>query len=495
MSRNLARTLLDSAIVQRRQMTIAVAVAAIGVRLWGIGEWSLWEDEETTIFFSQNPDKWFPRSFPLFFLTLRGLFHLVGISEAAGRLVAATFGFLSIVLVFRTTEKHVSRSCAVVAAALLAVNLGHVFWSQSVRDYTAATFFQALSMLLFLDGFEKRSYTRIALSNAALLGALLSHFSAILLAPVHVGYLILTALRREKEGAYRFRGYSVFVITLLPVLAFFVSRIMMVEGRMSSWPIASARDPIHIAKSVFAYFGGPLLALALVGYFFRGHWPRRVTIYFAVAAGIPVLEIAVIAAMDRVNVTWYYALFALHGFAVLAAITLVQLWETGRQRAARWLGGATAVYSLVLLALYFTVLHGDRPRWRDATLHLKAAAAIDLQSTDGPEIFASVPGCVAYYLEIPPGETMTTDLVHDFPMMPPVLPPSREQWFVVRDSNVAPSFRRWFHVHCEESARFEAGLPGMDRTVVVYRYDGNGKRHAGESAAEPGLGLEFGDGG
>jgi len=464
-----------------RSLAVVLGVATL-LRVAGAWEWSLWEDEETTVYFALNPDRWFPRAFPVFFLALEQVYAVAGVSAFAGRLLATVFGLSAIAVTFVTARRFVSRECAVLASALLAINLGHVFWSQSIRYYTAAAFFQSLSLLWFLDGFERRRFGRILLANAALVAALLSHFSAILLVPVHAGYLMLAIARREKGGAYDFRGYGIYVASVLPILSWFIVELAAMEGRLSDWPIASARDPLHVLTTVGAYFGFPILALGCLGILLRGTGPRRVTLFFAVASIIPVLELAVIAQLDRVNVCWYYALFALEGFAILAALALLGLRERGHVRTAKTLAILAAVYYLGFLGLYFTVMHGDRPRWREAADVVKNLAPIDPESTENPQVFATVPGAVAHYLGIAPGETMNHPLVKNVPRVPPEQDPERDEWYVVKATHITPAWAEWYAARCDERGRFEAGIPGVRRTLVVYEY--SRPRHAAPDATD-----------
>src|SRR5262245_14876578 len=114
---------------------LVILALAVALRLWKIGDWSLWEDEETSLYFSQNPNKHFPRYFPIFFLTLQELFRQTGISIVAGRLLAAAFGVASIGLTFELGWRFLSRPVGLLAALLLTLCLGHLFWSQSIRYY------------------------------------------------------------------------------------------------------------------------------------------------------------------------------------------------------------------------------------------------------------------------------------------------------------------------------------------------------------------------
>src|SRR5262249_13437562 len=89
-------------------------------------------------------------------------------------------------------------------------NLGHLFWSQSIRYFTLLLVFELLSVYWFLNGFDGGKYSLLLLSNVAFGLALLTHFSALLLMPVYVAYLFFMICGRQPGGLYNLRGYSFF---------------------------------------------------------------------------------------------------------------------------------------------------------------------------------------------------------------------------------------------------------------------------------------------
>ena len=116
----------------------------------------------------------------------------------------------------------------------------------------------------------------------------------------------------------------------------------------------------------------------------------------------------------------------------------------------------------------FTTAHGDRPRWDEA-------AAVLSQHGVGPTaagvaVFSDAPGVIAYYLGVPPAETMGHRLVR----MPPWTGKSRdrqwigESWFVVEQRLVPSAWRQRLDRSCEPRGVFPASLIVRDRTVLVY---------------------------
>src|SRR5262249_41657474 len=146
---------------------LLILALAVLLRAWKLTEWSMWEDEEGTVFYSQRLQWAFAQFFPVFFYALHGLFQLTGVSVAAGRILSASLGGLGIVLLYFLFQRFISRRVALLAALLLAVNFGQLFWSQSIRYYNLVVVFELLSMYWFLVGFEQGKVTALLLSNVA----------------------------------------------------------------------------------------------------------------------------------------------------------------------------------------------------------------------------------------------------------------------------------------------------------------------------------------
>src|SRR5256885_151373 len=158
-------------------------------------------------------------------------------------------------------------------------------------------------MYWFLDGFERDRVGALLLSVLAFVLALLTHFSALLLAPVFVGYLMLAAVLGETGAGYRRRDYLLFGLALAAVLALFAWRVVQLRSMIGGWAIPSARNPMHVGATVVAYFGVPVIGLGLLAPWLAGSLTRRVCLFLMTASVIPVLELLVIAQLNIVNVT------------------------------------------------------------------------------------------------------------------------------------------------------------------------------------------------
>jgi hypothetical protein len=477
------QTVKPSAVVRWFQSPWAVvAVLGLGfaLRALCLDRWSLWEDEEGSIYFSQNIDRQFPQFFPTFFVALRSLLALTGVSVGAARLLSCAIGVATVAAMIVTFRSSLPRTVRVIAALFLAVNLGHIFFSQSIRYYTLVLLFQLLSMHWFLEGFEQDRRRSLVLANVAFFLAMLTHFSAVLLAPVFVAYLAWVLWRRESAPGYRLSNLLLFGLPFAAILLAFANKLVQLRQVFagSGSGLDSQRDPLRLLVTVAAYFGLALLGLALLG---AVRWRSRSVAprahcFFILLAFLPILELATIAKLNLINTTWYYGFCALVGLSVLGGVALTDLALAGRTRLAGGLIAAAVLYYGAFLGLYYTTMHGDRPRWEEAVTFVKDRAGVRPGATDNPRVYGydSLVGLVAFYLGEEPAKTWHSGLVTRLPAAPPPSLPEEEQWFVLEAKTIPEPYGQWLSKHASLEARYEAKTGPIDRSVLVYHYPGGG---------------------
>jgi hypothetical protein len=297
---------------------------------------------------------------------------------------------------------------------------------------------------------------------------------------VLIGYLLVVIWRGESEGGYHPRYYLVFSLPFLVILGAFAGRLFQAQKLMSGWAIPCLRDPWHILLTLIAYCGLPLIGMALLAPTVARNTPVRIIIFLLTAAWIPVVELAVIAQLNVTNVTWYYGFICMVGFAGLAAVCLVSLCERHR-RLATFLGLVTVLYYSGFLVAYYTTMHGDRPRWQDAVAFLRQQANVSPTNTT-PEVFAGVPGVVAFYLGVDPAQTMGHPRVQELPEHPPEHGATAERWYIVEARLLTSEYTSWFAERCTLESRFEARTGSVDRSLLVYRC---GPRSPGSASQAP----------
>ena len=440
--------------------TLLLTGAAL--RLSRLGDWSLWFDEETSIYFALNPDKPFPRAFPLYFWVLGRVFSAAGVSVYSARLLSALAGIATLCLAWRCIRRFAGDDVALPALVLLVLSPGHLFWSQSIRYYTLLLVFEIASIHAFLTALERRSPLWWSLTVGWLLLALLTNTTAALLVPVYVLAVVWTLASRRIAGRLSWAA----IVAALTVGVLAIAALTTLLTLHQQFGDQSGGLGVHLLMRFIGYAGVPAVALMLVALAFTRQAPPAF-VCFALLAIVPIVELLLLRTTGLWSVAWYHGFVALIGVAAMGGYG----WTALAERLPRWALVATGVgvigLSLVIVVSYFTKAHGDRPRWNEATAVLRQHGVV--ATTKRVDVFSHAPGVIAYYLGVPAGETMGDPLVR--PLTAPVLwrSPSREEWWVLERRLMRPDDQRSLDGHCEQRGVFPAWMITRDRTVVVYR--------------------------
>ena len=445
----------------------AILCLATLLRLYNIDEWSLWEDEEIAIYFSQNLEKPFPSFFPLFFLLLNKIYMFSGVSIGVGRFLAAFFGIVSVWFIYYGFRKFLSHNVSLFASFLLTINLGHIFWSQSVRYYSAVYMLQLFSLYFFLKGFEEDKLRNFFFSSLFLLLATMTHSSAILIVPVCILYLAVLIAIKEKHHGYSLRNYTFYALFLFLGLSFFIWKSITVHETMSAIVIPSAMDPVHILMTVIAYFGLPVIALGILAPFFVSEEKKRIILFLFISSFLPIVELIIISA--NTSVTWYHAFIALNGFTLLCCYTIVSIHQKGWRKISIFLAMTTTLYYIIFLFSYYTTSHGARPLWKEAADYIQKSVQVDIHSGNYPEIFATAPGVVAYYLGVSPADTMDHPLVKRLLFQPPEEKQIHDRWILIKSNYITNEYADWLEKKCTIKKRLDSTIGPFDRwSILVY---------------------------
>jgi mannosyltransferase len=94
---------------------------------------------------------------PFFHFLARAWVYVFGLSDVSGRLVALTFGVLSIPLIYWLGKLISGSKVGLMAGSLLALSPTHIYHSQYGRHYSLFIFFVLLSMIAFLKVYYQPS--------------------------------------------------------------------------------------------------------------------------------------------------------------------------------------------------------------------------------------------------------------------------------------------------------------------------------------------------
>jgi len=145
------------------RLLLALLVAASVVRLVGLGKFSLWNDEASTVYNALHIFELRPFQMGTAFLDspilhiIEHLLLLFGRSEFWLRLAPATFGMLSVWAAAAAACTLLGRRVGLLTAVFLAFSPFHVYYAQELRCYTIYTFFSCLHLYCFLRLAERES--------------------------------------------------------------------------------------------------------------------------------------------------------------------------------------------------------------------------------------------------------------------------------------------------------------------------------------------------
>jgi mannosyltransferase len=220
-----------------RIVLLALTLVGFAWRIQGLTAQSLWRDEVDAVYFALRELPTTLAMFvqagqngPLYFLALRPWFWLAGANEFALRFPSATFGVLTIPLLWQvtrlllssseTSEAHQGRpqravGVPLLAATLLTFNPYQLWYSQEGKMYTLVTVLTLLATWLWLRGVSRGGGWPWLGYLVTVSIAIYCHLLMILLIPLHLLWFIIA----WPQSGRCWRGYGLALAGLtLPYL-------------------------------------------------------------------------------------------------------------------------------------------------------------------------------------------------------------------------------------------------------------------------------------
>ncbi|MBK8976912.1 MAG: glycosyltransferase family 39 protein [Planctomycetes bacterium] len=349
-----------------------ILAVAFALRLIGLGTWAFWVDEAHSFRDVTNPWSQFWASdvsrYPLSYLLVRGLLDsgiLPATTEGWLRLPFAFVGVLTVSAVAVFGRALVGNRASLVGAALLALSPWHLYWSQNVRGYALMLFLATLAVFAGHRGARDRS--SLVVGAGVVLGVLagLSHPSGFLSLAI-LGGVVGIELRTHLSGLRRYRRQ----LGGIAVVALGAGAAWLVPAIITAFEKKPGFSTVHLAQTLAWFAGVPLLVAGIGGLATVRRTRGRVdTVVLATWVLLPL--VALTACSVLLKVTAQYALIVLPGLCLLAgrfAVDVADAIGTARlaDRLARLvLPGVLALSFATHDFLYYTVRHGERPRWRE----------------------------------------------------------------------------------------------------------------------------------
>lgn len=232
----------------RRLALLLLLLLALALRLYRLGDASIWWDEGWSVWLARQPVAEILRQSaldvhpPLYHLLLGGWLRLTGESEFAVRALSALLGTLVIAAAWDVARLLLPRRpwLALGATTLLALSRFSIWWAQESRMYTLGALLATLSlgMLIRLRRTPRRGAAVGYL--LATTGALLTLYLLVLLPLIHGLYWLLTLPRgagRALASLGRWLGLQVLIVlAVLPWLLYMLPR-------LRSWSSAVTFEP------------------------------------------------------------------------------------------------------------------------------------------------------------------------------------------------------------------------------------------------------------
>ncbi|MEM7305748.1 MAG: hypothetical protein AAF682_03715 [Planctomycetota bacterium] len=364
------------------------------LRLWKLGDWSLWHDEALTLSDALDGVGMQNRLGYLLYAALFGGAETRP-DELQLRLLPAVLGILTVPLTYWAFRPFVAARHAAAAALLVALSTWHVYWSQNARFYTLAQDLALVGGGLFVRGLYRPRTALVVVGVALVAAAALAHPSAAfllggLLAGPWVARAVGLGPERVEPGPWR--------ATLLLAGVGALAGLPWAREVWDTW--VGKKDP-NAAHFLFTtgFYVTPAIGVGVL----LGTWTllrRRERAGSAVLAATVATFALAFGASLFARMSAQYVFVLLPWIAFVAAAPVGAFTRRGFSAVPGGLGLAylalLVLPALANLLLYFTVAHGDRPRWRDAYAYVLTA------SEPGDLILGMEAPVAEYYLDPDP---------------------------------------------------------------------------------------------
>ncbi len=246
---------------------------------------------------------------PLYYVLAWAWSKLFGLGEVGLRSLSALFGAATVPVAYLIGRQLDGRRCALILAAIVALDPMLIWYSQEARSYALMVFFAALSLLFFLRALEGGRGRDLALWAAASALALCSHYFAAFPVAIEGAWLLLALRGRRRAVLPALAAVAATGAALLPLLISQVvpKHIGWIEGSPVSlrlWETGVsflAGETGHVIgeppRPAYALVPAVGVAIAVALLAWRGSARQRRGAAIALALGLGVIALALIAAL------------------------------------------------------------------------------------------------------------------------------------------------------------------------------------------------------
>jgi mannosyltransferase len=213
---------------------LLLCLAALLLRLWKIGDESLWQDEGFSVYISRFSIPFILQSLsyefhpPLYYAILHFCLSFAD-SEAWIRGISVAAGVLTIPCIYYLGKELLSAKAGLISAFLLAFSPLHIEYCREARPYSLFCFLFTLSMLLFIRTMNTGRDRTIVLYCVATLAAVWTEFTGLFLLPIQAFVLLA---RKEKLERRWVSILAIITFLSAPVIWAFFARLLDLRTKL-----------------------------------------------------------------------------------------------------------------------------------------------------------------------------------------------------------------------------------------------------------------------
>jgi 4-amino-4-deoxy-L-arabinose transferase-like glycosyltransferase len=325
-------------ILNNKYIYVLLVLIGIGVflRFYHLGFNSLWLDESLTYYNAKNSfigmwnatwnmtinTEYNP---PLFFWIEHVMLQF-GTSESVLRFIPAIFGIATIPLVYVIGKEISDKNVGVVAAAFVAFNPFHIYYSQEARVYTMMVFLVGLAFLFLMRGIKERntaSWVWLGISSAL---AFWAHYYALIPICIFFAFAYVytwVRFRKVKQDFKRISyGLLTFIITGIPLFIVMVRTYFKMASTPPTWGYHGFK---YVTDTLLQISAGNVYIM----YFFLGLFCIGAVVLFRQDKGkfllllaFLIIPLAVTGVLSyKISLASRYLLYLLPGYLVGIAIS------------------------------------------------------------------------------------------------------------------------------------------------------------------------------
>jgi len=479
--------------MKRRGLILVCIVAlAAALRWYQIGLGSLWIDEGNSITLARMPWGRFVETLwryeanqALYYGLLRSWMR-VGDSEAVVRSLSAVFGTAAVAALYWLGRRLFGARVGLLAAALLAVNMFYIWFSQEARSYALVVLLTVLSLLLFVEAMEhpRRWGVWSGYAITSVLAVYAHFFAALVLA---AQWLAPGPRRLRDVGPRRLALVGLtLALPLAPMAAFILWR----DQGQIDWIPPTTAGGFLLTLVALSGFNPLMLVLQVIGLVWSlkdltrddddGWRMRLVGLSFA----FPIAAVAVVSFAKHLFFFRYFAICLPTGVLLAARVlSPVRPLSTPKRIMVGTLATLTLGLGLLVTGSSYQRLHNWGGDWRSATEYVLA----NRQPGDGIVFYVSAGlDAYRYYQDRVPSrggarpfpvvvfpeatELASAHLVPDSARLRDASAQHPRLWLVLhqRDASALPA-PFLASLRLVEERRFTAAGPEMRLTVALYQ--------------------------